>query len=423
MPHFYGWWDLEKTPPALVHRLTGQRIRFMGRTENDAALGIFATENQYWMRFEYRDPEVTYPLLVQWRNIPSKNGRPIVWRLDHLRSAALWRREGGADAPNPGYGLWRRVDDCVLDALGCWPKEFPFLRLPRKIVCEGGWLNGAWSSSFYRHVWHHAPPSPAMRAMHARLGLPPPSKEALHQPLIFALDAPPPAPWQWMPQAGSDPPAGPLDWGFEQSTDGTLILPETPATKPEGPGRQWSPSCALWRHLSSAFTDAWLLWEGASFALPSTGTNETHQVSTPAAGTMRLYGGPVAGADNHGSRVEVFRSLAQPINGRSNPFEFDFDDTNDGILRVSQPVHVLGWWDFDPEGPALVNSKSGQRVAFERVETDPEGIVERGIRDGFGSPAAIPADRPKGILPRVPDGHPVGFGSSALSGNLAQGDQ
>src|SRR5262249_37081915 len=52
----------------------------------------------------------------------------------------------------PQYGLWRRVDSCVADALLCWPEIELTGPVPGSMASHAGWANGAWSSDLRRIV-------------------------------------------------------------------------------------------------------------------------------------------------------------------------------------------------------------------------------------------------------------------------------
>ena len=139
MTHVFGWWNLDPDGPSLVNTVTGERVRHRGAAHPDDA-----TEGEGWARFDYEHTDLRYPLLVrQTVEVRSAYSRTI-WAVDHARSAALWRRETDAGATHPPYGVWRRVDDCVADALACWPDASVGGWLHPHLEVVGGWLNGAW---------------------------------------------------------------------------------------------------------------------------------------------------------------------------------------------------------------------------------------------------------------------------------------
>jgi len=138
------------------------------------------------MRFEYRDRDIRFPLLIEWRNVPSTaGGRLLVWRVDYIRSAMLWCAETNAQQAFPPYGVWRRVDDFLTDALACWPTHAQTGAKPGSIAFNGGWLNGRWTNAFYRSVsasWWLQP-----------------FPDAFQSAALAPLTAEPPAPWRQLP--------------------------------------------------------------------------------------------------------------------------------------------------------------------------------------------------------------------------------
>ena len=88
--------------------------------------------------------------------------RSLSWSIDQSGSAAEWRRASGADTEIPPYGLWRRVDDAMFDALACWPPGEQTGPQPSRINSWGGWLNGAWSARLRRVGAGHVEPNKAI---------------------------------------------------------------------------------------------------------------------------------------------------------------------------------------------------------------------------------------------------------------------
>ncbi|MET0530357.1 MAG: hypothetical protein ABW003_18820, partial [Microvirga sp.] len=74
----------------------------------------------------------------------------LSWSIDHSASAVEWRRSCGTRAEIPPYGLWRRVDDALFDALACWPPSEAVGPEPSRIDSWGGWFNGEWSPRLRR---------------------------------------------------------------------------------------------------------------------------------------------------------------------------------------------------------------------------------------------------------------------------------
>jgi hypothetical protein len=148
----FGWWRFDRRRRALVAEGTGWRLILEGPAAADPALGIAASFHQHWLRFRALGPGVSYPLLVEARDLPRSDfagDRPWVLRLDHLRSAALWAAETGAAGP-PAEPLWRAVDRVAVDGLYAWPFDPP--RQWAWLALQGGWHEGAWRAPLYRYV-------------------------------------------------------------------------------------------------------------------------------------------------------------------------------------------------------------------------------------------------------------------------------
>ena len=132
-----GLWRFDPEAVTLFDENSGQHLHFEGAVP----------ERPYWL-FRYHDRDIQYPIVVSgW---PAEFGpRPWnTWTIDHRASAERWRNESGARVPS--YGLWRRVDLAVSDALLCWPPCDATGPLSWKIVSLGGWFNGQWSRRIVR---------------------------------------------------------------------------------------------------------------------------------------------------------------------------------------------------------------------------------------------------------------------------------
>jgi hypothetical protein len=412
-------------PPVITHATTRQTLRFRGAVANKEQLGLTDSGNRRWIRFDYEDEETRYPVLVEWRNVPiPASGRPLVWRVDHIRSAALWCIETGSSSAIPSYGLWRRVDDCLTDALRYLPSNRLMGRKPAVIALNGGWLNGEWTPEFYRRVWG------SMRLVS--------STEAFETLVPRALNTEAPAPWRRVEPALDMPPfAGELPdeiraeigaaierGPYLQSEDGhrvLLVLP--PREQIESPSDR---KCRLFYADREFATDALrvsidvhhglptlLVQSGRSYLLfdfttgqrlprvphASTlpgglvvqGESPPHWVSRRLARacldgllsypdmewapTVRLGSGAAVSlpkqvyvSTSHSS-VEAVRSLADSPRGQRNSLTEMFDEANDGIVRNPSPFITIGFWTFDPLGVRLINTLNEQRVVY-RGELD-----------------------------------------------------
>ena len=184
MTSVFGWWDLDPHASALVNRLSGERVQFRGPVAPAEAPGAGR-----WWRFAYRHERIQYPVLVELTqpNEYARRHRRYHWRIDHRRSAEAWRREANRDCLYPPFGLWRRIDDCVTDALICWPAiKTTGKRLGLSAI--GGWLNSTWHDGFER-VFEDLGPSDRKRAEARQLG---PAA-----PFMMPIDQAAPARWQF----------------------------------------------------------------------------------------------------------------------------------------------------------------------------------------------------------------------------------
>jgi len=158
MTTVFGWWDWDAETPALVNRVTGERVVFRGKAQEADLLP--ATET--WLRFDYQHQDLTFPVLVEHlahKNNPARcptilarASEEMSWRVDYAQSVALSRRLSGGAELFPRYGVWRRVDDCISDALACWPAVDDISTgLSETLFFTGGWLNGAWRDGMSRN--------------------------------------------------------------------------------------------------------------------------------------------------------------------------------------------------------------------------------------------------------------------------------
>ena len=233
-----GWWLFDAGQEQIIHATTGQLLRFVGHANSGP--GLTESGNRIWMSFEYRDRDIRFPLVIEWRNVPSTastvGGRPLVWRVDYIRSAGLWRIETNAQQAFPPYGLWRRVDDFLTDALACWPAHPKTGAKPGRIAFNGGWLNGSWTSAFYRSV-HGSTPLVQ-------------STEAFQSAAIEPLTAKPPEPWRLLPPGRPETPpwrTGETDlwsevraaidsWSYLGADNGSRLL----VALPKAAGVRWN---------------------------------------------------------------------------------------------------------------------------------------------------------------------------------------
>jgi hypothetical protein len=145
-----GWWIFDAETRTLINRKSDQRVRFEGAVDGAGGSPAPGSGPVRW-RFSYQDAEVRYPVLVTARHetyggpgFDRRREPTLGWSIDHAGSAAEWRRTGGAREDVPPYGLWRRVDEALFDALACWPATEATGPISYRVDSWGGWLNGAW---------------------------------------------------------------------------------------------------------------------------------------------------------------------------------------------------------------------------------------------------------------------------------------
>ena len=421
-----GWWLFDPQRPAIMHATTRQTLCYRGAASHKEQLGLTESGNRRWLRFDYEDEETRYPVLVEWRNVPTPaSGRPLVWRVDHLRSAALWRIETASGSAIPPYGLWRRVDDCLTDALACWPSNALTGLKPAFIALNGGWFNGAWTPEFYRSV------SGSVRLVN--------STEAFQTLVPRALKMDAPAPWRRV-----EPALEPPSWARElpdeiraevgaaiergpylQSEDGHRVLLSLPPREQEK--FPFERLCRLFYADREFASDAhhvsidvhhgqptWTVHLGRSCLFFDRVTGQPlprvpHATSLPNgplvqaeylphwvgrrmiracldgllsypdlewAPAVRLRTGEEVsvpkqvfvrcelGGSTSPSHIEAVRSLADSPREQRNSLAHMFDEANDGIVRNRSPLKTNGFWTFDPSGVRLINRFGEQRIVY-----------------------------------------------------------
>lgn len=209
-----GWWEYDPVTPAMVNTVTGERVVYRG------ALGghMRVTWSESWLRYDYVHSELTFPLIARAIARDGSGKEPA--RTEHLsvdysRSARLWRDDPFGNeviGTAPAYGVWRRVDDCIVDAFACWPIDATGSWDGDSVEFLGGWLNGAWRPDFSRLCTAgHVPEGAASPA----------AEERSTSPLLMDLWAKPPSVWRVAkaPQKGSvNAASSPGKDGRERST-------------------------------------------------------------------------------------------------------------------------------------------------------------------------------------------------------------
>ncbi len=204
MTHIFGCWTLDPEQPALVNTSTGEQLSF-----RESGLIDRPHEALGWIRFDYRHSDLRYAVFVKC--VMSSN-ESLTWTIDHVRSASVWREETNAADAFPPYGAWRRVDDCVTDALVSWwhsrAAEGPRFK---HVTAQGGWLNGQWKPDFARHLG---------RLSRNQNPKPEPASTTTLRSWIMPLTEPPPSPWSFRDV--------PDDWRLKEATPRRSFLDRNP---------------------------------------------------------------------------------------------------------------------------------------------------------------------------------------------------
>ena len=132
----FGWWDFDQNTQTMVNRVTGQRLTEHPRDGGDRR------------RFTYSDSETAYDIHARFLSPRRSHGER--WTFNYNTSCDLqpdhkWHIRG-----RPRDGLWKRMDECLCDALLAWPNEENQTRAGTWFDLVGGWLNGSWQTDWAR---------------------------------------------------------------------------------------------------------------------------------------------------------------------------------------------------------------------------------------------------------------------------------
>lgn len=159
----YGWYHYGDSPRSIMNFLTGQQLvatreDWLGDTKSYVG--------------EYRDAEIQLPVRF---NISPHRGRGNLVELDYAQFG-----------DSISYGLWRRLDDFLTDALLSWPE----LLVPRcrfSLLATGGWWGGAWKPEWKRLFRGEKDIKPGMDG-----------ERALAEPCLSPLGRPEPKGWRYI---------------------------------------------------------------------------------------------------------------------------------------------------------------------------------------------------------------------------------
>lgn len=154
MTQSIGWWEWDPEADAMTIASTGERVAYLGPFSLQAELDL---PGEHWLLFEYRSHDTRYPVLVQSGSYIShgqSRTTSIYLRLDHIGSARLWARQTAMQFEYPPYLLWSRVDELMVDAISCWPRDLVDGNWLYRLYVNGGWSNGEWSENYLRRFHH-----------------------------------------------------------------------------------------------------------------------------------------------------------------------------------------------------------------------------------------------------------------------------
>lgn len=137
MRQHYGWWSYDSDTRTMQNDVTGQTV-----TEH-------RLDSSGRKRIVYRDADVRYTLYAT-RNFHLGDSEWMTLRVDYDESAKRQSTVSFLRKEIPSYGLWRRIDDCITDALLVWPDPENEGRRRVQFDLKGGWLNGEWKTKWIR---------------------------------------------------------------------------------------------------------------------------------------------------------------------------------------------------------------------------------------------------------------------------------
>jgi hypothetical protein len=143
-----GYWRFDPSTQSLCNSISSQRVTFQGRAAYSGNAASIPGVHRIW-HFQYEDDDVRYPIVVLSKMTSSDGTLRCDWLIDHDQSLLLWQQIRGS-GEIPAFGLWHRVNECVVDALLSWPEIDGTGPKPVWVFSMAGWFNGSWSSQIRR---------------------------------------------------------------------------------------------------------------------------------------------------------------------------------------------------------------------------------------------------------------------------------
>ncbi len=125
----YGWWSFDRASETLFNRETKQVVS-IEKMQNTAAPDFPSwLQDRQWWQLTYNDSETSYSIPVAHKLPEQQLTIPFFHR------------------PLASYGLWRRIETAIVDALLCWPKRNRTGNRISRVNCIGGWANSKWHNN------------------------------------------------------------------------------------------------------------------------------------------------------------------------------------------------------------------------------------------------------------------------------------
>jgi hypothetical protein len=137
-------WSYNQSTRTLLNLATNQTVQYCGpKLDLDWTKAEFKRYTDAFL-FLYKDDDLEFPV-IRWNSKV-----PALCYFDYNTSLQVWNHENSTHEPVLPYGIWRRLDQCLIDAFLCWPKSDEEVTARYWLCSRGGWLNGQWEPSLER---------------------------------------------------------------------------------------------------------------------------------------------------------------------------------------------------------------------------------------------------------------------------------
>ena len=175
----YGWFEFEQKPRLIRNYLTGQQLVLDSVVEDSNVANYIG---------RYSDSEITQSIRFTIHTPPQRTAESKLDIRDLFSGPPTWvvikldYRELFSESPS--YGLWRRTDDFLIDALLCWP-EFLDGMPTCSLHTTGGWRSGAWQPDLRRNFSGRKDGTPDQL-----------TNRTIAEPYVVPLETPAPPAWR-----------------------------------------------------------------------------------------------------------------------------------------------------------------------------------------------------------------------------------